>query len=180
MMMMAPLLLAGCFLGADPLPPSAHDDAQPVVPVPDAAPPPPDAPPPPTCKNATNTIADGHHNPGLDCMAGNCHGPASQDPTAPRWTVAGTLYEKLPTGPKILPYATITITDATGVKLDLVSSLNGNFYSDRTLTYPITVYASECPALQPMTEQVQNGSCNACHLNGSKQGVIYLPPPPAQ
>lgn len=173
-MLMAPLLLAGCFLGADPLPPSAHDDARP--PEPDAPPPPPDAPPPIMCKPAADNQATGNHNPGLDCQAGNCHGPASQNPTAPQFTVAGTLYAA-PTGATIVKYGIISIEDAKGVKLDLISAQNGNFYTSAPLTFPIKVYASKCPAIMPMVSTVQQGSCNACHVAGTTTGQVNLPPP---
>jgi hypothetical protein len=168
---LAPVLLAGCFLGADPLPPGTGDqpDARP-----DAPPPPPDAPPPPMCKDATNTLADGHHNPGLDCMSGNCHGPTGSG-VAPKWTVAGTLYAA-PTGPTIVKYATISIEDAAGTKLDLVTSLNGNFYTGQILQFPIKVYASKCPAIQVMSGTPQYGSCNACHQPGTGPGQMNLPP----
>ena len=169
-MFAASLLMGGCFLGADPLPGSVHDDAQIL---PDTPPPPPDAPPPAVCKDATNTVATGNHNPGLDCEAGNCHGPLG---TAPgRWTVSGTLYAA-PTGTTIVKYATISIVDAKGVKLDLVSSLNGNFYTTEALTYPIRVYASKCPSLMQMGSSVQDGSCNGCHkLGGATTQQINLP-----
>ncbi len=130
-----------------------------------------DAPPPITCTNATTTQSDGHHHPGLNCMAGNCHGPAGAGPTM---TVAGTLYASA-TGPGILPYATITLIDATGTRLDLVSSLNGNFYTSAALVAPIRVYASKCPDIAPMVSTVQYGSCNGCHASGLTQGQLHLP-----
>jgi hypothetical protein len=165
------VLLAGCFLGADPLPPGSGDqpDARP-----DGPPPPPDAPPPPMCVNATNNQNDGHHNAGLDCMSGNCHGPTGSG-VAPKWSIAGTLYDGAnpPVGVK---YATISIEDAAGTKLDLVTSLNGNFYSGQILKFPIKVFASKCPSIKLMTGSVQDGSCNACHASGLTQGQMVLPP----
>ncbi len=162
-------MASGCFLGADPLPANVHDDAGP-----DSPPPPPDAPPPPMCKNAQPTVDTGHHNPGLDCMSSSCHGNAGgQD--APPFTLAGTLYadtlEKTP-----VKYAIISITDADGVKLDLITALNGNFYTGQQLKYPIKVYASKCPAIQPMVSTVQYGACNQCHTPGGTTTPITLPP----
>jgi hypothetical protein len=93
----AALVLGGCIIGSgDPTP--AQPDASPPA---DASP--PDAIPAPVCKNSTPTQADGHHHPGLNCMAGNCHGPAG---AAPPLTIAGTLYTTA-NGPEILPRATI-------------------------------------------------------------------------
>ena len=137
-------------------------------PAPDAM---PDAPPPPMCKDRQQTAANGNHNAGLDCMAGNCHGPAG---SAPRFTLAGTLYAG-PTGIAIVKGGVITIQDANGVKLDLISAANGNFYTSQQLALPVTVYASECPALQPMVSSVTDTSCNACHYTGGQQPQIHLP-----
>lgn len=155
------VLATGCNLG------SQAPGADAVPPPPDAA---PDAVPPEVCRNATPTQSDGHHHPGLNCMAGNCHGPAGD---APQLTVAGTLY-KTANGPDPLPYATITIIDANGTKVDLVSSLNGNFYTSAPLVPPFTTLASKCPTLTPMVSPVQYGSCNACHLANTQTGQVYL------
>ena len=169
--LLAPLLLTGCFFGADPLPPGSGEG---VDAAPDGPPPPPDAPPPPMCVQPTDNQADGHHNPGLDCMAGNCHGPTGSG-VAPRWSIAGTLYDGA-INPAPVKYATISIVDAAGTKLEIVTSQNGNFYSGQILKWPITVFASKCPAIQVMTAPVQDGSCNACHAVGLTQGVMTLPP----
>ena len=171
--LLAPLLVTGCFFGADPLPPGTGEQ---VDAGPDAPPPPPDAPPPPMCVQATNNQDDGHHNPGLDCMAGNCHGPTGSG-VAPRFQIAGTLFTAGALTPTPMKYATISIVDAAGTKLELVTSQNGNFYSGQVLKFPITTFVSECPSIQVMTEPVQDGSCNACHAQGLTQGPMTLPPP---
>jgi hypothetical protein len=168
----AALLIAGCITaGAAPPEVAGAPDAKPAGPA-DASP--PDAPPPITCKEATNTVVDGHHKPGLDCMSGNCHGPAGGADGAPLWTIAGTLY-KSEAGTIPDPYATITIVDAAGVSLDLVTTLDGNFYTNAPLTPPLKVRASSCPDLAPMVGAVQYGSCNACHKLGGTQTPIHLP-----
>jgi hypothetical protein len=166
------MFLAGCFFGADPLPPSDRPDANLT---PDAPPPPPDAPPPNVCKDAKDNQATGEHNPGLDCQAGNCHGPASQNPAAPQWTISGTLYAA-PTGATIVKYGIVSIVDADGVKIDLVTAQNGNFYTSAPLKFPVRVYASKCPAIKEMSGSVLQGSCNACHTAASATGQVSLPP----
>jgi hypothetical protein len=164
-----PVVASGCFLGADPLPANVHDDAGP-----DSPPPPPDAPPPVMCKNAQNTVDDGHHNAGLNCMAGSCHGGGVGD--APPFTVGGTLWADAG-GTIPVKYGIISIVDADGVKLDLVTALNGNFYTSQVVKYPIRVYASKCPSLQQMVSTVQYGACNQCHTNaGGTTTPIMLPP----
>src|SRR5262249_20699430 len=35
------------------------------------------------CRDAVNTTADGHHNPGLDCQSAGCHAAGG---TGPTWT----------------------------------------------------------------------------------------------
>jgi hypothetical protein len=165
-----PVMASGCFLGADPLPANVHDDAGP-----DSPPPPPDAPPPPMCKNAQNTVDTGHHNAGLNCMSSSCHGNAG-GLDAPPFTLGGTLYaDALATKP--VKYAIVSIVDADGAKLDLVTALNGNFYTSQALKYPIRVYASSCPTIQTMTSSVQYGACNQCHAAaGGTTTPITLPP----
>ena len=62
----------------------------------------------------------------------------------------------------------------------MVSQSNGNFYTSFAITYPITIYASECPNIQKMTAQITDSSMigcnqNACHASGSTQGRVHLP-----
>jgi hypothetical protein len=165
----AALACGGCFIGAgsETPPPIGSPDARPPA---DASP--PDAVPAAVCRNAEGTTLDGHHHPGLDCMAGNCHGPGGSG-EAPAFTLAGTIYKQA-AGTDPLPYASITIVDAMGTKLDITTTLNGNFYTSQTLVAPLKVHASKCPDLVPMVAQVQFGSCNACHTAG-KDGPIHLP-----
>jgi len=160
---LAALMLGGCDIG----------DRNPQV-VPDSAPPPdaspPDAEPVQLCRNSTPTQADGHHHPGLNCMAGNCHGPAGD---APELTIAGTLFTTA-NGPDVVPRATITIVDANGTVFDLVTALNGNFYTAAPVVAPYKVLASKCPQIAPMVSAVQYGSCNGCHVAGSTTGQVFL------
>src|ERR1700733_5753682 len=124
-----------------------------------------------TCKDQVTSGNDqGHHNPGMDCMD-SCHDHG--------FTIAGTLYTDSG-GATIVSGATISVLDAFGNEFDVVSQTNGNFYSAFAMTYPLTIYASECPTIQMMTATLARsaqGGCNqtGCHASGSTQGPGPLP-----
>ncbi|MFT3693693.1 MAG: hypothetical protein QM831_11170 [Kofleriaceae bacterium] len=120
------------------------------------------------CKNKiTSGNTNGHHNPGQDCLNG-CHNHG--------FTLAGTLYDA--TGTTALSGGSITVTDANGTTFDMIAQTNGNFYTSKAITFPVSVYASECPTSTPMTATVtaaNGGGCNqsGCHTTGA-QGRIHL------
>jgi hypothetical protein len=118
------------------------------------------------CIALTTTTTSGHHNPGRACM--QCH---SAGGGAPTFTAAGTLYDAL-TGGKAVAGATVEIIDASGTKVSIVTSQNGNYYTSTPLTFPLTVRASGCPHDQPMISKVMDGNCNSCH-NSTFQ--VHLP-----
>lgn len=96
------------------------------------------------------------------------------------FTLAGTLYSTSSGGAAVAG-ASITVKDATGQKFDMVTQANGNFYTSNAVTFPVTVYASECQISQTsqvmLTGLTTNGrGCNqgACHST-SGQGRIHLP-----
>ncbi len=120
------------------------------------------------CKTlvASASLTSGHHNAGQDCL--NCHNGA----TAPVFTLGGTLYDSAGSA---LAGGTITVVDASGASVDVVSQLNGNFYTSQAFTFPVTVTASACPTTLPMTSKVSAGGCatGGCHVSGA-QGPIHL------
>jgi hypothetical protein len=126
----------------------------------------------PPCKNKVSSVGSGHHNAGTDCM-NSCHNHG--------FTLAGTLYSSA-NGGSAISGASITVKDAAGHTFDIVSQLDGNFYTSNSVQFPVTVYASECQISQTsevMTDPVtstQRGGCNAtgCHTT-SAQGRIHLP-----
>jgi hypothetical protein len=125
----------------------------------------PAQPPPPVgpCIPQLSTIDDGYHNPGTSCAASTCHDGLLP---WPKWTVSGTLYD---THGKELSGATVELTDAKGVTLNLVSAMNGNFYTDHPLTYPVRVSASLCPTTAPMVTLVDGpADCNSCHTGAMR------------
>jgi hypothetical protein len=119
------------------------------------------------CIPASAVIPDGHHNPGQDCLT--CHQGQAQG--APLFNAAGTLYTD-GQGTSPIAGATIVITDANNQQIKVVSSNNGNFYTGKTIAFPITVRASDCPADATMPTQPQVGDCNSCHGTASR---IHLP-----
>jgi len=177
--LLATILLAACDVGeiTGPPPPGGPDaaaaanpdgggggggaDAQVQSGSPDAA--------QAACKQAVNTTASGRHNAGTACL--NCHGPGGG---APLWTLAGTLYASAGGGTAVAG-ATITVTDANGATFDMVSALNGNFWTTQTVAFPVTVVASKCPDTVPMISTLTSGDCNSCHTGSGSPGRVHLP-----
>jgi hypothetical protein len=96
------------------------------------------------------------------------------------FTLAGTLYSSA-SGGAAVSGASITVKDAAGHTFDIVSQMNGNFYTSNPVQFPVTVYASECEISQTsqvmtMALQSTDRGCNqsACHTT-SGQGRIHLP-----
>jgi hypothetical protein len=125
------------------------------------------------CACAQVTQDTGHHNPGMDCLT--CH--RGQQPTAPLWTLAGTIFQEPLIGTPAVG-ATIRIRQGNGTTVTLVSAENGNFYTDATLVFPISIEASKCPdtMAMPVTLPGPTVSCNNCHVTGGQAGErIHLP-----
>jgi hypothetical protein len=120
---------------------------------------------------AAANLADGHHNPGLDCMT--CHDGNTAN--APKYFLAGTVYDSV-TGTNAYAGGTITWTDSAGVKGTATAMANGNFYVETAVAFPIQVKATSCPTITPMVGAVAagQGSCNsgACHSSAMR---IHLP-----
>ena len=124
-----------------------------------------------TCKAAMIPPGSGHHNPGQDCM-NSCHNHG--------FTLAGTMFSSS-SGGTAVSGATITVKDAAGHTFDMVTMLNGNFYTSAAVTFPVTIVASDCSVShtpEQMTAALQQADrgCNksGCHVT-SAQGRIHLP-----
>ncbi len=143
-------------------------DADPSAP--DADPAAPDAGSTLTCRDEVANPGNGEHNAGQACIA--CHAANG----GPDYSVAGTLYSDA-AGTAPVAGATITVVDAAGVEVDLVTRTNGNFWTEQNLTFPVRVMASRCPTAVPMIASVSNGDCNVggCHAAGAPSGRIHLP-----
>jgi hypothetical protein len=131
--------------------------------------PPPPPPPPPdggttgsACTPVQATTMSSH-NKGQDCLS--CHA-TGQDPLL-RWTLAGTVWQdSFGTTPRT--GATVTVVDARGLSLKLVTDVEGNFYTAQAVNFPITINASACPSTRAMVGKPTQGSCNSsgCHDAG--------------
>ncbi len=110
---------------------------------------------------------NGHHNAGNACLS--CHTGAG----APKWTVAGTLYADS-AGSAPVAGATVTLVDAMGKTVTIVTASNGNFWTSTAMTLPVHPKVSKCPSSAAMTG-IAGGDCNGCHANGASQGRIKLP-----
>jgi hypothetical protein len=126
----------------------------------------------PPCINKMTSPGTGHHHPGEDCN-GACHNHG--------FSFAGTLYTTA-TGFTAITGATIVVKDAAGQTIKVVTQDNGNFYSTTPVTFPLTVYATECQIsqtvsqMQATVQSSSNGGCNksGCHTP-TAQGHIHLP-----
>jgi hypothetical protein len=119
------------------------------------------------CRDFVDTFPSGHHNLGQACRG--CHDGTG----APRFTASGTLFDASRT--EVVSGATIRIVDANGKKVEVVTALNGNFWTQEPLAYPLTVEATACPDVVPMVAKVPApGNCNAggCHDDTNR---IHLP-----
>ena len=117
------------------------------------------------CVQAATPPGSGHHNAGANCQS--CHTGNG----APLWTAAGTLYSS---GGAAVAGATITIVDATGKSIAIVTAQNGNFWTGEAVTAPLHVRASRCPNTASMSMNA-NGACNSCHTSSASPGRIELP-----
>lgn len=120
--------------------------------------------PHPDCVAEQTPVVSPGHAPGTLCVG--CHVMY-----LPLITVGGTLYTD-DTGSAPVMGATIIVTDSTGSSVEMVSTMNGNFYANHPLTPPLTVAASKCPDHQVMMSGATSGECNSCHGLGAR---IHLP-----
>ena len=120
------------------------------------------------CRNKVANVGSGHHHPGEDCQ-GPCHNHG--------FSLGGTIFAAANSTTPLVG-ATLTVLDAAGKTLDVVSQANGNFYTSTPVAFPVTVTASLCPNVAPMITKVTAtmDGCNKgdCHASGG-QGVIHLP-----
>lgn len=124
--------------------------------------------PPSGCRDRVASAGSGYHLPGTNCFAA-CHDHG--------FTFGGTIYTSIK-GARPLPGATITLVDASGKSLDVVSQANGNFYTSEPIAFPLTVTASLCPNSRTMraklTEKMIGCNRTECHTVPA-EGRIHLP-----
>jgi hypothetical protein len=110
------------------------------------------------CVNGQSGYGDGHHNTGRSCFQ-SCHNHG--------FTLAGSIYQS---ATALIPFAgaNIEVTDSNGTVTNLLVQQNGNFYTSAAISFPVTIYASDCPSAAKMTALATN-DCNAgnCHSAGT-------------
>ncbi len=121
-------------------------------------------------------------NPGRACL--DCHGGGGGE--APAFQLGGTVY---PTGHEPdLCYggsssgqATVVITDAAGLVVNLTTTSDGNFYysaRSAALQLPYTARVMFQGRVRAMAAAQQDGNCNSCHTQDGANGApgrIVLP-----
>ena len=110
-----------------------------------------------TCIDPVTTTDDGHHYEGNACLG--CHNGS----TAVEFGAAGTLYAD-PAGATALSGFSVSIIDANDTQVDVISALNGNFYSFDAIAFPAVAYVSACPDTVAMPIKLTLGDCNSCHV----------------
>jgi hypothetical protein len=129
---------------------------------------------------------DGHHNAGMDCMAGGCHSPTSAAPMIPM-KMGGTVFETSAattgkgTATIIVSWGTPAMTEKFITATAPDGSL-GNFYAADTelmgITFPATVTVSLCPDEQKVMQTKLNSAADlacskgGCHGNGTAKIFI--------
>lgn len=110
--------------------------------------------------------------PGQDCLS--CHHSGGEK----AWTVAGTVFPDPNAGEgQGLSGATIALTDANQQTVTLESNSAGNFYTSRSLAFPVDVVVTRGTSSKKMVA-APNGACNSCHTSPPQQGApgrVYVP-----
>jgi len=116
--------------------------------------------------------------PGDDCL--RCHSQGSAYPTAPHWSLAGTVYPS-PDAPATAGLAGAKVIVATegGVMHETLSTNSvGNFYSSTPLPKGFRVSVHYQGASIEMPCPPPAGNCGACHSIppiGGPSGRIFVP-----
>lgn len=121
-----------------------------------------------SCLEPRATGDDGFHYPGSACLG--CHNGS----VGPAFSVAGTLFSDK-AGEQPLSGATVTLIDAADNQIDMLATLNGNFWTDQAVELPAIAFVSSCPDVQPMPVFVEAADCNACHDPAQSSGMAFAP-----
>lgn len=120
------------------------------------------------------------HRYGQPCLA--CHGGYGE---GPEFSIAGTVFVT-PAGVAPAQGARVTISDAIGQKIELVSNCAGNFYVEREDFDPVFPLRAEVVCVERDGTERRNvmgtrihreGGCAGCHERGpateSSPGQVY-------
>jgi hypothetical protein len=107
--------------------------------------------------------------PGTDCL--DCHrvGGSADDSV---YTIAGTVLASA-TCPQGVEGAEVYVVDDAGTEVMLLTNAVGNFYTDEALVPPFRTRVVLGGVETPMFTPFRNGSCAACHYEGSRLGFVY-------
>ncbi len=67
--------------------------------------------------------------------------------------------------------ASITLRDAGGKTVAYSSNGAGNFYSEKSLTFPLTASITLNGVTKSMTQPITDGACSSCHAATGKNGA---------
>jgi hypothetical protein len=105
-------------------------------------------------------------SPGEDCLS--CHDGGD----APRWTVAGTVYQAPDADVNDgVRGVAIHLRDADGRAITIRSNDAGNFFTAERLRFPLTVAVEKAGERHEMPEPVEYGGCNRCHTLPPQEGA---------
>lgn len=121
------------------------------------------------CTAAAPTWGEGGMDmlPGTNCQG--CHSPGSRAEGAV-FTVGGTVFAAVDC-PEGVAGASVSVTDAAGASLVLMTSAVGNFASADALVAPLRVQVTVGASTREMVEDAPSGACGSCH---SPDGVGYV------
>ncbi len=117
--------------------------------------------------------------PGWNCLATGCHFPDGHE-TPPDWGAGGTVFPRFdaPASAGIANVA-VTLRDARGVEVRLITNAAGNFYTPAPLEGPLDVTLERDGRTIKMPTPAPAGSCNFCHAQPAipqgPAGRIYAP-----
>lgn len=121
------------------------------------------------CQSQEADNGDGHHHSGEDCLSAGCH----RDGGGPAYTIGGTLYD-VSRGGAAIGGATITVIDGDGIKFNMVTATNGNFFYTQPVTFPLLVQSSLCPNVNKMVSLSNTGGCNQSGCHGATDIRVAL------
>jgi len=102
--------------------------------------------------------------PGQNCLS--CHG---------EFTLAGTVYASQTAAPdQGVEGLDIDVVPSSGPSFTLTSNAAGNFYTTRSITFPVTVSVTDGVGTVTMPDPVEadGGGCNGCHGAGNR---VFFP-----
>ena len=117
--------------------------------------------------------------PGWNCLASGCHFPDGRE-TPPDWGAGGTVFERFDAAShQGIPDVAVTLRDARGMEVRLLTNAAGNFYTAEPLEGPIDVTLERGGRTIKMPTPAPAGSCNFCHaqpaIPDGPAGRIYAP-----